>query len=713
MKSQIHECYNFKNKNMSKKSFLSILIAIGFLANAQQLAYPKAKKGTQVDDYFGTKVSDPYRWLEDDNSTETKAWVDEENKVTFDYVAKIPFREKMKTRLTQLWNFEKLTSPYKKAGMYFTFYNNGLQNQSVMYVQKKLSDPRTELLDPNKLSSEGTASLSGWAISKDGKYMAYGISKAGSDWVEIHVMEIETKKQLEDKVEWVKFSGISWCKNGFYYSRYDAPEEGKALTKKNTFHKIYLHQVGTAQNADKLIFEDKEHPDRNFSAGVTEEEDFLILSASESTSGNTLWIKRIADNSSWTKIIDDFTSNSHIVGNSGNNLYVLTDREASKKKLLLIDYAKPDKESWKTLIPEKNDLLESVHECDRKFLVNYLKDATSRLFMYDTLGKQVNEIKLGGLCKVDGITSDKKEDEAFYTSYSYTAPPVIFKYIASLGTTVLFFKPKIDFKVDDYETKQVFYSSKDGTKIPMFMTYKKGMKQNGTNPCFVYAYGGFNISLTPGFSIPGAIFLEAGGIYCVANLRGGGEYGEDWHKAGTKCKKQNVFDDFIGACEYLVKEKYTSHDKIAINGGSNGGLLMGAVMTQRPDIAKVVLPAVGVLDMLRFHMFTIGRAWSIDYGNSENKEEFECLYKYSPLHNVKKINYPATMVLTRDHDDRVVPAHSFKFAATLQENQAGKEPILIRIDKNAGHGAGKPTGKQIEQAADMWSFVFSKLGMTY
>jgi len=713
MKSQIHKYLNFKNKIMSKKTILLTFLTIGFLANAQQLTYPKTKKGTQVDDYFGTKVPDPYHWLEDDNSAETKTWVDEENKVTFDYLAKIPFREKVKNRLTQLWNFEKLTSPYKKAGMYFSFYNNGLQNQSVLFVQKKLSDPRTELLDPNKLSAEGTASLSGWAISKDGKYMAYGISKAGSDWVEIHVMEIESKKQLEDKVEWVKFSGISWCKTGFYYSRYDTPEEGKALTKKNTGHKIYLHQVGTAQSADKLIYEDKEHPDWNFSADVTEDESFLILSASESTSGNTLWIKPTAGDAAWTKIVDDFTSDANVIGNSGSNFYVLTDRDAPKKKLLLINLSKPAKESWTTLIPEKNDLMESVHECSGKLLVNYLKDATSRLYMFDTLGKQISEIKLSGLCKVDAINSDKKETEAFYAAYSYTAPPVIFRFDATTNTATQYFKPKIDFKTEDYETKQVFFASKDGTKIPMFITSKKGIKQDGKNPCFVYAYGGFNVSLTPGFRIASALFLEAGGIYCVVNLRGGGEYGEDWHKSGTKCKKQNVFDDFIGACEYLVKEKYTSHDKIAIHGGSNGGLLIGAVMTQRPEIAKVALPAVGVLDMLRFHLFTIGRAWSIDYGNSENKEEFECLYKYSPLHNVKKVNYPATMILTGDHDDRVVPAHSFKFGATLQEHQAGKEPILIRIDKNAGHGAGKPTAKQIEEAADMWSFVFYKLGVAY
>lgn len=696
-----------------RKNAVAILLLAGLTAGAQTLPYPNTKKVEQIDDYFGTKVVDPYRWLEDDNSAETKAWVDEENKVTFDYLSKIPFRGKVKDRLTQLWNFEKLGTPYKKAGMYFTFYNNGLQNQSVLYVQKNLSDPRTELLDPNKLSTEGTAALSGWAVSKDGKYLAYGVSRAGSDWVEIHVMEIESKKQLDDKVEWVKFSGISWYKNGFYYSRYDAPEEGKALTKKNVNHKIYYHQVGTTQSADKLIFADAEHPDRNFSADVTDDEAYLILEGSESTYGNTLWIKPITDNAPWVKIIDDFTSSSNVAGNIGNNFYVHTDRNAPKKKLLKINLAKPEKEVWQVIIPEKTDLLESVHQCGGKLLVNYLQDVKSKLFMYDTTGRQISEIKLSGICKVDAITADNKETEAFYASYTFTAPPVVFRYDAVKNEALQYFKPKFDFNSDNYETKQVFFTSKDGTKVPMFITAKKGIKQDGKNPCFIYAYGGFNISLTPNLRIPTALFLEAGGIYCVANLRGGGEYGEEWHVKGTKCQKQNVFDDFMAACDYMVKEKYTSHDKIAIHGGSNGGLLIGAVITQRPDIAKVALPAVGVLDMLRFHLFTIGRAWSVDYGNSENKEEFACLYKYSPLHNVKKVSYPATMVLTGDHDDRVVPAHSFKFAATLQENQIGKEPVLIRIDKNAGHGAGKPTAKQIEEAADTWSFVFYKLGVPY
>jgi prolyl oligopeptidase len=698
---------------MNKFIWVAIL-PCALVSQAQTITYPKTKKVSQTDTYHGTKVEDPYRWLEDDNSEETKAWVDEENKVTEQYLSQIPFRDKVKTRLKELWNFEKLTAPYKKAGMYFTFYNNGLQNQSVLYYQKNLQDQRIELLDPNKLSADGTSSLTGWAVSKDGKYLAYGISKAGSDWVEIHAMEIATKKVLDDKIEWVKFSEINWRANGFYYSRYDAPEAGKALTVKNKNHKVYYHVIGTPQSADKLIFEDPEHPDRNYGLDVTDDEQYLILSGSESTSGNSLWIRKSTDeNGTWQKYVNGFESDFHFVDNVGENFYILTNNKASNQRLLQLKYGKTDETDWVTVIPEQKDLMETVKMCSDKFIVKYLHNAASQMFVYDQSGKKLQEIPLNGLCKIDGLNSSKEDAEAFYASYTYIAPPVIYSYDVKTNKAQQFFKPKIDFNSDNYETKQVFYTSKDGTKVPMFITSKKGIKRDGSHPCFVYAYGGFNISLSPEFRIDRAIFLEAGGIYCVPNLRGGGEYGDSWHKAGTKCNKQNVFDDFIAACEYVVKEKYTTKDKVAIHGRSNGGLLIGAVMTERPDIAKVALPTVGVLDMLRFHLFTIGRAWCTDYGCSENQEEFPCLYKYSPLHNVKKTAYPATMVLTGDHDDRVVPAHSFKFGATLQENQMGPEPILIRIDKNAGHGAGKPIAKQIEESADMWSFVFYKLGMKY
>ncbi|MEO8760388.1 MAG: prolyl oligopeptidase family serine peptidase [Bacteroidia bacterium] len=676
------------------------------------LKYPQTKKVNQVDDYFGTKVSDPYRWLEDDNSAETKAWVDEENKITFSYLDKIPFRENVKKRLTQLWNYEKLSAPIKKAGMYFSFYNNGLQNQAVLCMQRNLKDARTELIDPNKLSADGTVSFSEWDVSKDGKYLAYGISKAGSDWVEINVLEIATKKQLTDKIEWVKFSGISWYKNGFYYSRYDAPESGKALTKQNTGHKVYYHEVGTEQNADKLIFSDETHPDRNFGATVTDDEKYIILSGSESTSGNSLWIKEIKDASNnWHKLVDNFENDYIVVHNSGANFYVQTNYRASNQRLLKINLANVEEKFWQEIIPQQKDLLEGVKYADRKFIASFMHDVASRMNVYDTAGILLNEINLDGLCKVNELSTSDNDSMAFYIRATFTAPPAVYAYNIKENKASLFFQPKTDFKSEDYETKQVFFASKDGTKIPMFITSKKGIELNGNNPCFVFGYGGFNAYYSPEYRTDRALFLEAGGIYCVPGIRGGGDYGEDWHKAGTKCQKQNVFDDFIAACDYLVAEKYTSHEKLAIHGRSNGGLLIGAVMTERPDIAKVCIPTVGVLDMLRFHLFTIGKAWCVDYGCSENKEEFACLYKYSPLHNIKKTNYPATLILTGDHDDRVVPAHSFKFAATLQENQTGTEPIIIRIDKNAGHGAGKPTAKQIDEYGDMWSFVFYNLNV--
>ncbi len=676
------------------------------------LKYPQTKKVNQTDDYFGTKVSDPYRWLEDDNSAETKAWVDEENKVTFSYLGKIPFRERVKKRLTKLWNYEKLSAPVRKAGMYFSFYNNGLQNQAVLCMQKTHTDARIELLDPNKLSADGTVSFSGWDVSKDGKYLAYGISKAGSDWVEINVLEIASKKQLADKIEWVKFSGISWYKNGFYYSRYDAPESGKSLTKQNTGHKVYYHEVGTAQSADKLIFADEAHPDRNFAANVTDDEKYLILSGSESTSGNSLWIKEIKEEGNkWYKPVDNFENDYNVVHNNGSSFYVQTNYKASNQRLVKIDLANIEEKYWQEIIPQQKDLLETVHYAGRRFMACFMHDVTSRMNVYDTAGILMNEVNLDGLCKIDDLSTSDNDNLAFYLRATFTAPPAVYVYNIQENATQLFFKPKTDFKSEEYETKQVFFTSKDGTKVPMFITSKKGIELNGNNPCFVFGYGGFNLYYAPEYRTDRALFLEAGGIYCVPGIRGGGDYGEDWHKAGTKCKKQNVFDDFMAACDYLVTEKYTSHEKLAIHGRSNGGLLIGAVMTERPDIAKVCIPTVGVLDMLRFHLFTIGRAWCVDYGCSDNKAEFACLYKYSPLHHVKKTNYPATLILTGDHDDRVVPAHSFKFAAALQEYQTGNEPVIIRIDKNAGHGAGKPTAKQIDEFGDMWSFVFYNLGV--
>lgn len=693
---------------------ISLLFTSFCLNMSSQIYYPETKVIKQIDDYHGVKIGDPYRWLEDDNSAETKLWVDAQNKTTNTFLSKIPFKEKIKERLTALWNYDKMSAPYKKGKLYFSYRNNGLQNQSVFYSQTSLLDKPVVVLDPNTLSKDGTTSLSGVSISKDGNYLAYGISKAGSDWVEIHVKDINTKQDQTDVIKWVKFSDISWKGNGFYYSRYGEPNSDKAFTQKNEFHKVYYHSIGTPQSKDELVFEDKEHPDRNFSAQVTHDENYLIIYGSETTSGQSLAIKDLSNpQSKLITIVTNFDNEYSVIENIGNQFYVFTNYEAPNYKLVKISLNNPEQKNWEDVLEQKDYLLEGVAFCGNKIISNYLKDVSSKLYLHDINGKIEKEIALPGLCKVNGVNSSREDNFAFYSVVSYTNPEEVYYYDAKVGTSKRIFKPNCAFKSSEYETKQVFYKSKDGTKVPMFITHKKGIELNGNNPCFVFGYGGFNISYTPEFRIDRALFLEAGGIYCVPNLRGGGEYGEDWHMSGTKCKKQNVFDDFIAACDYLVENKYTSHEKLAIHGRSNGGLLIGAVITQRPDIAKVAIPTVGVLDMLRFHVFTIGRAWTVDYGCSENKEEFECLYKYSPLHNIKKAKYPATLVLTGDHDDRVVPAHSFKFISTLQKNNEGENPTLIRVDVNAGHGVGKPTTKQIEEFADMWSFIFYNLKMKY
>ncbi|MCE3277885.1 MAG: family peptidase [Bacteroidetes bacterium] len=680
-----------------------------------KMNYPVTRKTDSADTYFGTKISDPYRWLEDDKSAETGEWVKAQNKVTFDYLATIPFRDEIKDRLTKIWNFEKVSAPFKKGKRYFFYKNDGIQNQSVLYVQDGLNGKPKLLLDPNTLAADGTASLGGLGVSKDGKYLAYSINRAGSDWSEIYTMEIESGKKLTDEIKWVKFSDIAWKGNGFYYSAYDAPKGGSELSDKNEFHKVYYHKIGEEQRKDQLVYEDKSSPLRNFAASVSEDEKLLFLYGSESTSGTSLAVKELDKPSSeFTWLVKNFENNYGVVHNEGNKIYVVTDKGAPKYQLLEIDiHGKPDYENWKKIIPESSDLLESISLCNGKFVAKYLKDVTTRMFIYDMTGKQEKEIKLPGICKVDGFDSDKDDSLAFFSYNTFTAPASIYKYNIVTDQMSIWFKPEIDFKSDDYETKQIFYTSKDGTKVPMFITHKKGIKLDGTNPCFLFGYGGFNSYYSPEFRIDRAVFLENGGIYAIPGLRGGGDYGEDWHKAGIICKKQNVFDDFIAAAEYLIKEKYTSSEKLAIHGRSNGGLLVGAVMTQRPDLAKVAIPTVGVLDMLRYHKFTIGWAWATDYGTSEKKEEFDCLIKYSPLHNLNEAEYPATLVTTGDHDDRVVPAHSFKFIATLQEKQKGSNPVLVRIDTNAGHGAGKPTSKQIEEYADIWSFVFYNLGMKY
>jgi prolyl oligopeptidase len=678
----------------------------------QVIAYPKTKKVDTTDNYHGTKISDPYRWLEDDNSTETAEWVKSENQVTFDYLTKIPFREKIRERLKENWNFEKVSAPFKKGEWVFFYKNDGIQNQSVLYVQEGMNGTPRVLIDPNKESAEGTTALGNTAVSNDKKYMAFSMSQAGSDWSDIQVLDIKTGERLKDKIDWVKFSGIAWKGDGFYYSAYSAPEKGKELSKKNEYHKIFYHKLGDPQSKDMLVFEDKQHPLRNFSADVTEDEKFLLLYGSESTSGNSLAVKDLTKpNASFMTIVDNFENDYSVLDNVGSSLLVMTNKNASRYQLVMIDPANPSPDKWKAMLPEQQDLLQSVNIAKDKIVARYLHDVTSKIKVYDMNGKMLNEVQLPGLGTVGTFNSSKEDDIAFYNYTSFTQPSSIFKYDVNSGKSSLHYQTKMNFKSEEYETKQVFYTSKDGTKIPMFITHKKGIKLDGTNPTFLYGYGGFNISNVPGFAVQNTVFLENGGVYAVANLRGGGEYGEEWHKSGTLCQKQNVFDDFIAAAEYLIKEKYTTSEKLAIHGRSNGGLLVGAVMTQRPDLAKVAIPGVGVLDMLRYQKFTIGWAWATDYGTSDNKEQFDCLIKYSPLHNVKPVSYPATLVVTADHDDRVVPAHSFKFAAALQENQKGTNPVMIRIDTNAGHGAGKPTSKVIDEWADVWSFVFYNLGM--
>lgn len=678
------------------------------------MIYPNTRKTDTVDTYFGTKVPDPYRWLEDDKSVETGEWVKAQNKVTFDYLSSIPFRDKIKERLTKIWNFAKVSAPFKKGKRYFFYKNDGIQNQSVLYVQEGLNGTPKLLLDPNTLAADGTASLGGLAVSKDGKYLAYSINRAGSDWSEIYAMEIESGTKLKDDIKWVKFSDIAWKGDGFYYSAYGEPKGGSELSNKNEYHKVFYHKIGDEQGKDELIYQDKQNPLRNFSAATTEDEKLLLIYGSESTSGTSLAVKDLTKPDEFHYVVENFEHNYSVIHNDGDNLYVVTDEGAPKYRLLELNFRnKPDPENWKTIIPESSDLLEGVSLCNGKLIARYLKDVTTRMYVYDMAGKKEKEIVLPGLCKVDGLDSDKDDSLAFFSYNTFTAPASVYKYNIITNQLSVWFKPEIDFKSDDFETKQVFYTSKDGTKIPMFITCKKGIKLDGNNPCFLFGYGGFNSYYSPEFRIDRAVFLENGGIYAIPGLRGGGDYGEDWHKAGTKCQKQNVFDDFIAAAEYLIKEKYTSSAKLAIHGRSNGGLLIGAVMTQRPDLAKVAIPTVGVMDMLRYHKFTIGWAWASDYGTSANEDEFKCLIKYSPLHNIKETEYPATLVTTGDHDDRVVPAHSFKFIATLQEKQKGNNPVLIRIDTNAGHGAGKPTSKQIEEFSDIWSFVFYNLGMTY
>lgn len=682
-----------------------------------QLQYPVTKKTDSVDDYHGKKIADPYRWLEDDNSEETKAWVVAQNKITEQYLAAIPYRQQVKKRLEELWNYPRYSSPFREGDYYYYYKNDGLQNQSILYRQKGLEGESEVFLDPNKLSEDGTAALSVIKFSLNSRYAAYSVSQSGSDWQTGHIIDVNTNTRLNDSLQWLKFTGFTWKGDeGFYYTRYPEPREGEAFKGKNVLPQIYYHKIGSPQSDDQLVFQDKEHPQRFAGVDLTEDERFLILSTSEGTSGAEIWYRDL-NNASQTQfdlLIPGFNTEANVVDNAGDKLLVLTNEGAPNYRLVLIDPLKPTATNWKTVIPEKKEVLQFVSTGGGYLFAGYLKDASTRVYQYRYDGKLVREIKLPGIGSASGFGGKKVDKEFFYGFTSFTYPSTIFRYNIETGKSVVFRKSEATFEPGEFETKQVFFKSKDGTKVPMFLSYRKGIELNGNNPVLLYGYGGFNIAMTPGFSMSNAFFMEQGGIYASVNLRGGSEYGEDWHREGMLDKKQNVFDDFTGAAEYLIEEKYTSPGKIAIRGGSNGGLLVGAAMTQRPELFAVAIPQVGVMDMLRYHKFTIGYAWAVEYGSSDNKEQFKYLHSYSPLHNLKEgVKYPATLVTTADHDDRVVPAHSFKFAARLQEVYTGENPVLIRIDSKAGHGAGKPVAKQIEEAADIWSFTMHNLNMPY
>ncbi|MEX0291486.1 MAG: prolyl oligopeptidase family protein [Flavobacteriaceae bacterium] len=674
--------------------------------------YPTTAKVDTIDTYFGTQVKDPYRWLEDDRSAETEAWVKEQNRLTFGYLEKIPFRDDLKNRLEKLWNYEKLGAPFIEGNYTYFYKNDGLQNQYVVYRQKG-TDEAEVFLDPNTFSEDGTTSLSSLSFTKDGSLAAYLISEGGSDWRKAIVMDAETREIIEDTLVDIKFSGLTWKGNeGFYYSSYDKPK-GSELSAKTDQHKVYFHKLGTNQDEDELVFGGvPEEKHRYIGASLTDDERFLALYASVSTSGNKLFIKDLTkEGSELITVLDHTESDSYIIDNEGSKLYIVTNLNAPNKKIVTVDASSPTPENWKDFIPETENVL-SPNTGGGYFFAEYMVDAISKVLQYDYDGKLIREVELPGVGSASGFGGKKKDKEFYFSFTNYYTPGSSYKYDVETGEYLDYWKPEIDFNPENYESKQVFYKSKDGTKIPMIITHKKGVELNGKNPTILYGYGGFDISLTPSFSIVNAVWMEQGGIYAVPNLRGGGEYGKKWHNAGIKTKKQNVFDDFIAAAEYLIANNYTSNDYLAIRGGSNGGLLVGATMTQRPDLMKVALPAVGVMDMLRYHTFTAGAGWAYDYGTSEESEEmFQYLKGYSPVHNVKPgVSYPATLVTTGDHDDRVVPAHSFKFAAELQEKQAGDMPALIRIETNAGHGAGTPVSKTIAQYADIFGFTLYNMG---
>jgi len=697
---------------------LSVSLFIGCStedSKKEAMTYPETRMDETTDTYFDREINDPYRWLEDDRSEETEAWVKAQNEVTFGYLKQIPYRKSIEERLTEIWNYEKIGAPFVRGDYTYFYKNDGLQNQSVMYRYKTGEDPENAevFLDPNQFSEGGTTSLAGANFTEDGKILAYSISEGGSDWRKIILLNTETKEQIEDTLVDVKFSGVSWYKNeGFYYSSYDKPE-GSELSAKTDQHKLYYHKLGTPQAEDQVIFGGTEEEKHRYVGGyVTEDDKYLVISASVATSGNRLFIKDLEKDGGLISVIDHYDNDVSVIENEGSKLFMVTNLDAPNKRVVTVDAKNPTPDNWEDFIPETENVL-SPSTGGGYFFASYMVDAITQVKQYDYQGELVRDIELPGVGTASGFGAKKDEDHLYYSFTNYTTPGSIYKYDIESGESELYVTPEIDFNPEDFESKQVFYTSKDGTQVPMIITHKKGIELNGNNPTMLYGYGGFNVPLTPSFSTANAVWLENGGVYAVANLRGGGEYGKEWHKAGTKLQKQNVFDDFIAAAEFLIEENYTSSEKLAIRGGSNGGLLVGASMTQRPDLFQVALPAVGVLDMLRYHTFTSGAGWAYDYGTSEdNQEMFEYLLGYSPLHNVKEgVEYPATLVTTGDHDDRVVPAHSFKFAAELQSKQSGSNPTLIRIETDAGHGAGKPTSKIIEEYADIFAFTFYNMGI--
>lgn len=696
-------------------TIMTVIAGIFMACNNKSIEYPIAPQADVVEDYFGIKVDDRYRPLEDDTARVTTEWVEAQRKVTESYLSQIPFRESLRKRLTELNDYVKPGMPFKRNGMYYFYGNNGLQNQSVLYRSENLEDEPEVFLDPNTLSDDGTVALTGTSFSNDGKYMAYMISRSGSDWTEIYVMDVKTKQLLGDHIEWAKFTGAAWDGDGFYYSAYPRPEVGKEFSNANEYHSVYYHKIGTKQSEDQLVFRDEKNPLHFHSVGTSDDETMLMLYASGQGLGNAVKVKDLTKpGAGWITIEPSQDYEISILDVVGETMYIYTNYGAPRYRLMTVDKRTPQRENWKEFIPEGKGVLTSVNFADNKMILGYDIDASNRLYVYTLDGELVREMQLPTYGSA-GISSSKKHDEVFYAFTSFTYPTAIYRYDLASGESTLFKSVEIDgFNMDDYVTEQVFYPSTDGTKIPMFLTYKKGLEHNGENPVYLYGYGGFNISLNPGFSAQRILWLENGGIYAQANLRGGGEYGEEWHLAGTKMNKLNVFNDFISAAEYLITEGYSSNDKMVIEGGSNGGLLVGACVNMRPDLFRVAIPRVGVMDMMRYHLFTIGWNWASDYGTSaDSKDMAQYLLDYSPIHNIKNdgTEYPAIMVTTADHDDRVVPAHSFKYAAALQAANTGDEAKIIRIDSKAGHGAGKPIAKVIDEYADIYSFIFYNLGV--